>query len=330
MPRQSRLDYPGCYHHVMGRGIDGLKIFYKETDKQDFLSRLKEIQKQSNMQIHAWCIMDNHFHLLYETGQTNLSTFMRKLLTGYAINYNKRNKRRGYLFQGRYKSIIIEADEYYLPLIRYIHLNPVKAKIVNLSKLKEYTWTGHREIMTKQKDSVISSKDVLGYFSRRELAAIKAYEEYVTEGIDKDDKHLLGGGLIRSVGGWKEAVKMRKEDIQISDERILGSGDFVKDILKKCEQEELSANGFKDVDDLLYKISELYKVDRDELIEMKTKDVREARSIFIYLAVKKLRMSVKDSGRILKIKESAASSGARRGMQIEKEKGIIKRLIDQN
>ena len=83
MPRQARLDYPGCYHHVMGRGIDGLKIFNKGSDKEDFLTRLKDIQKESSMKIHAWCIMDNHFHLLYQTGQTNLAAFMRTKSAGY-------------------------------------------------------------------------------------------------------------------------------------------------------------------------------------------------------------------------------------------------------
>ncbi|MFC2149673.1 transposase [Candidatus Auribacterota bacterium] len=324
MPRQARLDYPGCYHHVMGRGIDGLNIFHKEVDKHDFITRLKDIQKQSGMQIHAWCIMDNHFHLLYQTAQTSLAEFMRKLLTGYAINYNKRNKRRGYLFQSRYKSIIIDADEYYLPVVRYIHLNPVKAKMVSISQLKEYTWTGHREIIVKDKEGVINSNGVLGYFGSRKAKALQAYEEYIAEGIDKEDNHLEGGGLMRSVG---EAVKMRKEDMQISDERILGGGDFVEDIINKCEQGERFSNEINDVDELLYKISKLYKVEQDALIGMKTKDVREARSIFMYLAVKKLGMSVKDSGKALQIKESAASSGVSRGMVIEKEKGIFKQLL---
>ncbi|MFH0790215.1 MAG: transposase [Candidatus Omnitrophota bacterium] len=330
MPRQARLDYSGCYQHVMGRGIDGLNIFHKEADKQDFITRLKDIQKESSMQIHAWCIMDNHFHLLYQTGRTNLSEFMRKLLTGYAINYNKRNKRRGYLFQNRYKSIIIDADEYYLPVVRYIHLNPVKAKIVSFSQLKEYAWTGHREIIIKQEESVINSKGVLGYFGSRKEKAIEAYEEYIAEGIDKEDKYLLGGGLMRSVGGWEEAVKMRKGAVQMSDERILGSGDFVEDILNRCEQGERLSGEIKDVDELLYKISRLYNIEQDALIGMKTKDVREARSVFMYLAVKRLGMSVKDSGKVLQIKESAASNGVRRGMIIEKDKGVFKELLNIN
>ncbi|MBU1043184.1 MAG: transposase [Candidatus Omnitrophica bacterium] len=323
MARQARLDYPGCYHHVMGRGIDGLKIFYKETDKEDFLSRLKDIQKESSMKIHAWCIMDNHFHLLYQTEQTNLAAFMRKILTGYAINYNKRNKRRGYLFQSRYKSIVIDADEYYLPLVRYIHLNPVKAKVIAMSKLKEYAWTGHREIMAKQKEIVIDSEEILGYFGHGKEIALKAYEEYIAAGVDKEDKHLLGGV-------WEEAVKMGKEDMPLSVKRILGGGDFAAEILSRCEEEELSCREFTDADDLLYKISRLYNVARDALIEQKTKEVREARSVFMYLAVKKIGMSAKDAGRMLKIKESAASSGVNRGMIIEKEKGILRKLLNIN
>jgi len=327
MPRQARLDYPGAYHHVMGRGIDGLNIFKEKSDKKDFLSRIKTLQKESSMQIHAWCLMDNHYHLLYHTGQTEMATFMRQLLTGYAVKYNKRHRRRGHLFQNRYKSIVVEADEYFLPLVRYIHLNPVKAKIVSLTKLNEYPWCGHQEIIHGGEGVVINREEVLSFFGSKMKKALVAYNDYLKEGMGKDEDYLLGGGLIRSMGGWQEVVQRRIDEREACDERVLGGGDFVTNVLQRCEQDEGVQKGFKDGDDLIVKIENFYGIPSGVLIEEKTKEVREARSVFLFMAVKYLGMSVKEAGRVLKIRDSAASSGARRGMIIEREKEIFKRLV---
>ena len=106
MPRQPRLDTPGALHHVMGRGIDGIEIFGTRKDRVDFLDRLKDLYKKDGFNIYAWVLMSNHFHLLVRTGNISLSNAMRKLLTGYVVNYNRRHKRYGHLFQNRYKSIL--------------------------------------------------------------------------------------------------------------------------------------------------------------------------------------------------------------------------------
>ena len=125
MPRQPRLDTPGALHHVMGRGIDGIKIFRSKNDCEDFLSRLENLCEKKALRIYAWALMDNHFHLLVRTGKYPLSDSMRKVLTGYVVNYNRRHERYGHLFQNRYKSILCEDDPYLLELTRYIHLNPL-------------------------------------------------------------------------------------------------------------------------------------------------------------------------------------------------------------
>ena len=123
MPRQARLDTPGALHHVMGRGIDGIEIFGTQKDRADFLDRLKDLSEKEALKIYAWALMNNHFHLLIRTGNLSLSNSMRKLLTGYVVNYNRRHKRYGHLFQNRYKSILCEDDPYLLELTRYIHLH---------------------------------------------------------------------------------------------------------------------------------------------------------------------------------------------------------------
>lgn len=130
MPRQARLDAPGILQHVMARGIERRKIFANDKDRTSFLERLTVILEETQTQCYAWALIPNHFHLLLRTGSTPLSKVMRRLMTGYAMNFNKRYKRTGHLFQNRYKSVVCEEDPYLLELIRYIHLNPLRAKLV--------------------------------------------------------------------------------------------------------------------------------------------------------------------------------------------------------
>ena len=148
MPRQARLDSPGTLHHVMGRGIERADIFRNRFDRKDFIERLAELCREGYFAVYAWALMSNHFHLLIRTKDRPLSTGMRKLLTGYVINFNRRHKRFGHLFQNRYKSIVCEDDPYLLELTRYIHLNPLRKKMVpGMEELKRYPWTGHSAIM---------------------------------------------------------------------------------------------------------------------------------------------------------------------------------------
>jgi len=137
VPRQLRLDTPGALHHVMERGIEGGKIF--RGDREDFLSRLGDLCRKRSLVIYGWTLMENHFHLLVGRGLQSLSKSMRKLLTGYVINFNLRYRRHGHLFQNRHKSIVFEEDPYLLELTRYIHLNPIRAGVVeNIAALAKY------------------------------------------------------------------------------------------------------------------------------------------------------------------------------------------------
>jgi putative transposase len=156
MPRQPRLDAPGLLQHVMARGIDRAKIFRDDKDRNSFLDRLADILEQTQTQCYAWALIPNHFHLLLRTGPTPLSKLMRRLMTGYAVTFNKRHKRSGHLFQNRYKSVVCEEDPYLLELVRYIHLNPLRAKLVkDLKELDKYPWTGHSAILGHRKNPLI-------------------------------------------------------------------------------------------------------------------------------------------------------------------------------
>jgi len=140
----------------MARGIERRKLFRDDKDCQSFLNRLAIILEETQTQCYAWALIPNHFHVLLRTGSTPLSKVMRRLMTGYAVTFNKRHKRRGHLFQNRYKSIVCEEDPYLMELIRYIHLNPLRAKLVqDLNELNKYPWTGHSAILGHCKNPLV-------------------------------------------------------------------------------------------------------------------------------------------------------------------------------
>ncbi|MDI6793219.1 MAG: transposase [bacterium] len=209
MPRSSRLDAPGILHHVIARGIERRPIFLDTIDRKDFLHRLTEIIGKTGMKCYAWCLMSNHFHLLLRTGHVPLSSFMRRLLTGYAIKFNLRQKRTGHLFQNRYKSIVCEEEPYLLELVRYIHLNPIRAGVVKtIKELDKYPWTGHAAIMGRSKYDWQETDEVLVRFGRKVREARKKYQEFASEGIGKYKAgELSGGGLKRSAGGIDELLR---------------------------------------------------------------------------------------------------------------------------
>ena len=161
---------------------------------------------------------------------------MRRLLTGYAIRYNKRHSRHGHLFQNRYKSIICEEETYFLELVRYIHHNPLRARLVeDMVGLEHYRWCGHGVILNRRKHEWQNCDYVLSRFGKTRKSARTAYREFVCEGAGQGNRpELVGGGLIRSLGGWFEVKALRKSgERERYDERILGSGDFVQRMIEE-------------------------------------------------------------------------------------------------
>src|SRR4030042_53272 len=271
MPRQPRLDPPGALHHVMGRGIERTNIFRIDRDREDFLNRLAKQCMEGNLIVYAWCLLSNHFHLLVRTGRQSISRSMKKLLTGYVVNFNLRHKRTGHLFQNRYKSIICEDDPYLLELTRYIHLNPVRAGIVgDLEELSNYRWAGHSAIMGNVERTWQEIDTVLSYFGRgRE--AVEKYEQFVREGISQGRRpELVGGGLIRSQGGWSQVLPLKRKGIKVaSDERILGGEGFIERLLSEAEEREKEtlrlSRKVPDLATLMKKISKGERIEESEL-----------------------------------------------------------------
>jgi REP element-mobilizing transposase RayT len=148
MPRQPRLDAPNALHHVMVRGIERTALFRDDTDRTDFVARLAALAEQGAWTVYAWALLPNHAHLLVRTGRRSLPRSMRSLLTGYAGAFNRRHRRGGHLFQNRYRSIVVEEEPYLRELVRYLHLNPLRAKLTpTLRTLDRFPWTGHSALL---------------------------------------------------------------------------------------------------------------------------------------------------------------------------------------
>ncbi len=315
MPRQPRLDTPGALHHVMGRGIEKSKIFRQDADREDFLDRLADLCREGYIVVFAWALMPNHFHLLLRTGRYPIHRSMKKLLTGYVINFNRRYRRYGHLFQNRYKSILCEEDPYLLELTRYIHLNPVRAGMVKgLDELNDYPWTGHSAIMGLVERGWQDTEAILGYFGNGKKEARRGYGKYLGEGISKGRRpELVGGGLIRSLGGWSQVLSLRRRGMKVaSDTRILGSGEFVEGLLSEAaKREEETLRLRRKIVGLAALMKRIVSGEGLEERELRSGDrgrrVVKARGLFCQLAVRRMGYSGAEVARYLGVTTSAVN-----------------------
>jgi REP element-mobilizing transposase RayT len=239
MPRRSRIDAPGALHHIICRGIEQRPIFEDDFDRDRFVERLGTVLQETATPCYAWALIPNHFHLLIRTGLVPVATVMRRLLTGYAVNFNHRHRRSGHLFQNRYKSILCQEDPYLLELVRYIHLNPIRAGLVaDLNSLDRYPYSGHSRIMGRLTGGFQDIETVLSMFGKTRRGARKRYKAFVSKGLLAGKRpELTGGGLIRSSGGWHALKELRRMGIHFkSDERLLGDSDFVDTVLKAANE----------------------------------------------------------------------------------------------
>jgi putative transposase len=226
MPREARLDAPGLLHHVRARGIERRKIFVSDYDRRDFMERLEYACGDGAAAVYAFCLMPNHIHLSIRTGEQPLATTMRRLLTAYATSFNRRHKRDGHLFQNRFKSTVVDEERYFLALVRYIHLNPLRARILeNMDTLKSYPWCGHSVLMGKSKLACMDTDAVLGRFGAKAGAARRELIKFMTaEDAGKEGRIFKGGGLVRSAGRMKALREISQKERWAYDERILGTG----------------------------------------------------------------------------------------------------------
>ena len=320
MPRQARLDVPGTLHHVIIRGIEKRKIVDDDRDRQEFVSRLGKIATETNTSIYAWAVMNNHAHILLRSGPAGLPGFMKRFLTGYAIYYNQRHQRHGHLFQNRYKSIICEEDPYFQELVRYIHLNPLRGKLVeSLASLDRYVWCGHSVLMGRIKREFQDRDYVLKWFGTTEGDAKRAYRKFVKSGIGQGRRSdLTGGGLMRSQGGWAAVNAMRRSGVrEKSDERILGGGEFVSQLIEQSDEirkeQFLDGKGLQHISHLIEEICAKEGVSVEALkAGSRRREVSKIRSRLVGKLVEECGLSLTEAGRQLGVSASAVAITLRR------------------
>jgi len=329
MPRQSRLDAPGIVHHVMIRGMDRCNIFRNNNDRDDFLERLSVLIPETGIKCYAWALMSNHAHFLFRSGKVGISTLMKRLLTGYAVKFNKRHSRSGQLFQNRYKSVICQEDTYLKELVRYIHLNPLRAKIVDTAnRLNWYKYSGHSAIVGRRNCDWQDIDYVLGFFNKKRGEAKKAYIRYVRDATAQGKRpELTGGGFIRSHGGWAEVRSNRPGSHLKSDERILGDGEFVANVLAQAEEEFEVRYRYKrlgyDEEYLTNKVVNIFDIKKGDVFSgSRRKPVSQARSLFCYWNVRLLGESMTETAKYLGLSQVAVGYAVDRGEKIARTCGF--------
>ena len=336
MPRKARIDAPGALHHIIVRGIERKSIFYDNADRANFVNRLSHIIPETETGCYAWALMSNHVHLLLQTGLTPIATVMRRLLTGYAVSFNLRHRRHGQLFQNRYKSILCEEEAYLKELVRYIHLNPARADDVKcLKELKHYRWCGHSVLMGKNDCEFQNTDYVLRIFGQSLRQARRAYKKFISSGIDQGRRpELVGGGLLRSVGGWSALKGFRDIGVRIKgDERLLGSSDFVDRVLKQAneqlEEKYRLQTSVISLPELIENVANYFEIDINDLKSAsKERTVTEARRALCYISVRKLGFKCSDVSEKLGINAATVSRAATLGGKCTEIRKIQMQLLD--
>ena len=220
MARPLRIEYEGAVYHVTARGNERKNIFFSKTDYVKFLQYMTKAKKKFNINFHCYVLMSNHYHLIVETPEANLSRVMHYINGSYTTYINIKRKRSGHLFQGRYKSILVEKNNYLLELSRYIHLNPVRAKMVE--KPENYPYSSYSSYISRKKDDMVNRSLILGLVTRRNGNEREEYRRFMEAaiGAETDDpmKDVYGGIILGRVRFIKETLGKIKEDYHRKDE----------------------------------------------------------------------------------------------------------------
>ena len=242
MARPLRIIFPGAFYHVTSRGNEQRVIFKSQRDRKKFLTYLESATQRYDARIHAYCLMDNHYHLLIETPSGNLPQIMRHINGAYATYFNVKHKRFGHLLQGRYKAILVDMDVYAKELSRYIHLNPIRAKRVE--RLEHYQWSSYLEYIGRIKLQPWIVRDfILSYFGQEVKIAQQNYLKFVEAKLGEEYKSPFRKVVGSTILGDEDFVKMVKQNYLQSIEpdrnlpalRVLSEKPEIEDIIRAAE-----------------------------------------------------------------------------------------------
>ena len=238
MARPIRIEYPGAVYHIIARGIEGSRVIAGDDEKSLFVEVLSKSKRSHSLILYGYSIMDNHYHLQIETPQGNLVEGMTGIQRDYAIRLNARSRRRGHVFEGRYKAILVDREGYLLEASRYLHLNAVRAGIVR--RPEDYRWSSYRDYIGLRREGVTDVEWVLGRFSRKRAEAMARYAQFVNEklGIARYDPfaEVYGGYVLGSrefVRRIKESMRAEPRDQEIGERRYLKPRLSIETVLRE-------------------------------------------------------------------------------------------------
>ena len=304
MARPLRIKYPGAFYHVTSRGNEQKDIFKSQRDREKFLGYLESATLRYGAVIHAYCLMSNHYHLLLETPEGNLSQIMRHINGAYTTYFNVKRKRAGHLFQGRYKAILVEADEYLAELSRYIHLNPVRVGIVE--RPEQYQWSSYPSYTGYSKPLAwLRTGFILGCFAKKTEDAHKKYRTFVEDRLGKEYESPLTRTIGTSILGSASFVEeisatylQGKEDANIPALRQFTSRPTLEEILKEAQAEF-------------------------------TDDERLARRATIHLCHKYSGMRLREIGERFNVRDTAISEASRRFARELDTNGRLRGIVER-
>jgi putative transposase len=322
MPRKARLNVPGAVYHIMGRCLDHLTLFADDADREQFLSLLALYLERTGTKCYAWVLMDNHYHLVLRLSDRKLWELMKPLNMHYAHYHRKKNGRRGPLFMDRFKSIATQDQNYIEELVRYVHLNPVRAGICkDLMGLKKYLWCGHGALMGHEGRTFQDVKTVLKRFGRTPEDARVNYHEFLMEGlkIDFEDDNLVD--LVRKSNSGEEGG--RKVTCW-----VIGDRDFVEQAVASAEANHLRISRFEreggNIENIVAGICQKFDITTELLKERHRGDVAsDARKALAYIAAKKFRAPLMVIADYLGVGRTAVSAMSRSGREIVKKYSIV-------
>ncbi|OGR23969.1 MAG: hypothetical protein A2X83_01780 [Desulfuromonadales bacterium GWD2_54_10] len=305
MARPLRIEYPGAFYHVTSRGNEQKDVFKSQKDREKFLSYLESATERYSAIIHAYCLMSNHYHLLLETPAGNLSQIMRHVNGAYTTYFNIKRKRAGHLFQGRFKAILVEADEYATELSRYIHLNPVRAGIVD--RPEEYQWSSYRYFIGHDKTPEwLNTGFILGYFGKRAVEAGEKYRAFVEDLTGNEYESPLQGTVGSS---------------------ILGSAGFIEEITTVHVKAMEADKNIPALRQLTFRPSpeEIINVVKTIFVE----NEKLARQVSIHICHKFSGVRLREIGSLFAVRETGIAEASRRFSLKMGEDKKLRELVDR-
>lgn len=334
MPTLKRLSLPGHVYHVFTRVAEGRRLFREERDLADLLARIESAATATRVNVYGWAVTPTRLHFLLRTGREPLTLFVSRIVSGYAIATNRRRGQTGSLFGGRYRSVLVEEDRYFMDVLGYVHTLPLQDGVVDTPEaLDAYSWSGHAGLLGRRSFPWQDTVYVLKKFSGDLMQGRSLYCKFIRDAVENATfrTDLDGGGLLRSA--CLEGLGISAANVNGHDPRTLGSARFTRSRLRRFEEmedwpEEVRRAKEEALDLVVQHVLETYGLNMKRLLSRsKRSEVSDARALICYLTCFVIGLPYASAGETLGISASGAYMAARRGRRLaEADPGLLSGL----